>query len=54
MVDEAEDDPAIDDDDEMTPEERAELEASIDRGLEQIARGDTVSAEELLRRVRAS
>jgi predicted transcriptional regulator len=34
----------------MTPEERAEPEASIDRGLEQAARGETITAEELIRR----
>ena len=44
---------AVADGDEMTPEERAELEASIDRGLEQAARGDGIPAEEMLRRLRA-
>jgi len=39
--------------DEMTPEERAELLASIDRGLEQASRGETVPAEEVLRRLRS-
>jgi hypothetical protein len=38
---------------EMTPEERAELVTSIDRGLEEAERGDTISADEFLRRLRA-
>jgi hypothetical protein len=42
----------VEDEDEMTPEERADAEASIDRGLEQAARGETTSAEEFLRRLR--
>jgi hypothetical protein len=44
---------AVVDDDDMTPEERRELEASIDVGLEQAARGERISAEEMLRRLRA-
>jgi hypothetical protein len=44
---------AGDDDDDMTPEERAELEASIDRGLEQAARGEGSPPEEVLRRLRS-
>ena len=44
---------AVADDDDMTPEERAELDASIDRGLEQAARGEGIPAEEMLRRLRA-
>ena len=44
---------AVADDDDMTPEERAELDASIDRGLEQAARGELIPAEEVLRRLRA-
>ena len=44
---------AVADGDDMTPEERAELEASIDRGLEQAARGEGIPAEEMLRRLRA-
>jgi hypothetical protein len=39
--------------DEMTPEERAELLASIDRGLDQAARGEGIPAEEVLRRLRS-
>jgi len=45
---------AVADDDDMTPEERADLEASIDRGLEQAARGETITAEELIRRLKAT
>ncbi|HEY7375781.1 MAG TPA: hypothetical protein VIF57_26725 [Polyangia bacterium] len=44
---------AVADDDDMSPEERAELEASIDRGLEQAARGEGSPPEEVLRRLRA-
>jgi len=44
---------AVADEDDMTPEERAELDASIDRGMEQAARGEGISAEEMLRRLRA-
>ena len=44
---------AVADDGDMTPEERAELDASIDRGMEQAARGDGIPAEEFLRRLRA-
>ncbi|HLK91069.1 MAG TPA: hypothetical protein VKZ18_14320 [Polyangia bacterium] len=43
---------AVDDADDMTPEERAELEASLERAHEQIARGEGISAEEMLRRLR--
>jgi predicted DNA-binding antitoxin AbrB/MazE fold protein len=39
--------------DEMTAEERAELDASPERGMEQAARGEGISAEEMLRRLRA-
>jgi len=53
MTDGTQDEVAVDDDDDMTAEERAEIEASIDRGLEQAARGETISADELLRRLRA-
>ncbi len=45
---------AVADADDMTPEERAEVEASIDLGLEQAARGETITAEELLRRLRTT
>ena len=45
---------AIADDDEMSPDERAELMESIDRGLEQASRGEGSSAEEVLRRLRAT
>ena len=41
------------DEDEMTPEERADLLASIDRGLEQAARGEGIPAEDVLRRLRS-
>jgi hypothetical protein len=44
---------ALTDDDEMTPEERAEIEADIDAGLEQAARGEGIPAEEFLRRLRS-
>jgi len=44
---------AVADDDEMTPEERAELDASIDRGMEQAERGEGIPAEEFMRRLRA-
>jgi len=44
---------ALTDDDEMTPEERAEIEADIDVGLEQAARGEGIPAEEFLRRLRS-
>jgi hypothetical protein len=37
---------AVADDDDTTPEQRAEIEASIDRGLEQAARGETITADE--------
>ena len=39
--------------DEMTAEERAELDASLERGMGQAARGEGISAEEMLRRLRA-
>jgi predicted DNA-binding antitoxin AbrB/MazE fold protein len=41
------------DDDELSPEEHAEALASIERGLEQAARGETSPAEDVLRRLRA-
>lgn len=41
------------DEDDMSPEERAEIEAAIDRGREQIARGEGIPAEDVLRRIRA-
>jgi hypothetical protein len=41
------------DDDDLSPEERAEMLASIDRGLEQAARGEGSPAEDVLRRLRA-
>jgi len=44
----------IDADDEMSPEERADLEAEIDRGRAAIAEGRGVSGDELLARVRKS
>ena len=39
-------------DDEMTPEERADLEAEIERGRAAIAAGGGISGDELLARVR--
>lgn len=42
-----------DEDDELDPEEQARLDALIDRGLAQVARGETVSAEEFLAKLRA-
>jgi len=45
---------AVAGDDDMTPDERADVEASIDRGLEQAARGESISADELLRRLKAT
>ncbi len=41
------------DEDEMSPEERAEIEASIDRGIVQMARGEGSPAEDVLRRLRS-
>jgi hypothetical protein len=43
----------LDEDEEMTAEERAEIEADIDAGLEQAARGEGTPAEEVLRRLRS-
>jgi len=37
---------------EMTAEERAELDASIDRGMEQAERGEGSSVDEVVRRLR--
>jgi hypothetical protein len=42
----------IDADDEMTPEERADLEAEVERGRAAIAAGQGISGDELLARVR--
>jgi len=42
----------VDADDEMTPEERADLEAELDRGRVAIAAGRGISSDELLARVR--
>jgi hypothetical protein len=44
----------VDADDEMTPEERADLEAELDRGRAAIAAGRGISGDELLARVRES
>jgi len=44
----------VDRDDEMTAEEREDLEAEIERGRVDISAGVGISAEELLTRVRAS
>lgn len=38
--------------DEMPPEERAALEASLDRGLAQIKRGELIDADEVLAELR--
>jgi hypothetical protein len=43
----------LDAEDEMTPAERADLEAEIERGRAEIAAGRGISAEDLLARVRA-
>jgi predicted transcriptional regulator len=43
----------LDTEDEMTPAERADLEAEIDRGRADIAAGRGITADELLARVRA-
>jgi hypothetical protein len=42
----------VDADDEMTSEERADLEAELERGRAAIAAGQGISGEELLARVR--
>jgi hypothetical protein len=44
----------VDSDDEMTPEERADLEAELDRARAAIAAGRGISGDELLARVRES
>jgi hypothetical protein len=43
----------LDDEDEMTAEERAEVDAAIDAGLDEAARGKGAPAEEVLRRLRS-
>jgi hypothetical protein len=43
---------AVAETDDMTAEERAEIDASIDRGMDQAARGEGSSPEEVLRRLR--
>lgn len=43
---------AVADSDEMTAEERSELDASIERGMAQAARGEGSSVDEVLRRLR--
>lgn len=43
----------VGEEDDMSREERAELNASIDRGLEQASRGEGRSAQEVLRRIRS-
>lgn len=40
--------------DDMDEAERAALDASIDEGLAQADRGETISADELMRRLRAT
>jgi hypothetical protein len=42
----------LDDENDLSPEERAELDASIDRGIAQAARAEGSSAEEVLHRLR--
>ncbi len=42
-----------DDEDELDPEDQARLDALLDRGLAQVARGETVSAEEFLAKLKA-
>ena len=42
-----------DDEVELDPEDQARLDALLDRGLAQVARGETVSAEEFLAKLRA-
>ena len=42
-----------DDEDELDTEDQARLDALLDRGLEQVARGETVSAEEFLAKLKA-
>ena len=42
----------VESDDEMTPEERADLEAELERGRAAIAAGRGISGDELLARVR--
>ena len=42
----------VDKNDDMTPEERADLEAEIERGRVAIASGQGISAQDLLARVR--
>jgi hypothetical protein len=44
----------VESDDEMTPEERADLEAELERGRAAIAAGQGISGDELLARVRQS
>jgi hypothetical protein len=44
----------LDSDDEMTPAERAELEAELERGRADIAAGRGISAEDLLNRIRSA
>jgi hypothetical protein len=44
----------VDADDEMTPEERADLEAELERGRAAIAAGGGISGDDLLTRVRAT
>ena len=45
--------PILGDEDEMTAEERAEIDAEIDAGLEEAARGEGTPAEDVLRRLRS-
>jgi predicted transcriptional regulator len=45
--------PAIDEEDEMSPGERADLDAELDAAIEEADRGEVIPAEEVLRELRA-
>jgi len=42
-----------DEEDDLTPEERAELDAELEAAIEEADRGDVIPAEEVLRGLRA-
>ena len=42
-----------DEEEELDPEDQARLDALLDRGMAQVARGETVSAEEFLAKLKA-
>jgi len=44
---------ATDEEDDLTPEERAELDAELDAAIEEADRGEGIPAEEVLRELRA-